>query len=416
MNSGMIVVLFKRFVNIFNLASCLFLVFTLAIRNYELQETAYFLFFGSYVAEIFTDKKWNKLQLTKTTIYFLLILIYFLLVFFYRPFEQSDHYFKFLIEKRYPLLGFSIVGFLGVNNLYKLKYFVNTIIITSISIIIYLVFFKVGISAFIGNTNLFNLSRNELVNSHMVFNFYLNSSIVGIWYLLSNNWKTTHWLYKHFLILCIPIFILTLSISEGRTGFGVGLLVSVIIAFVELWKRKKTMGILFLFIIPWAVALLVSSHQRMTKESILNEPRFFLWQSGLHVVKESPLMGHGMSKAQVKYDSAREIYQTEDYKNQWKESKHLDSHNQYLQSWMEFGIIGLALVLYIYFAPYFLVSRKRKNLALFLLLLYSFQSFFDMFITGQFSAFFCLWMLFLLRTGTKTGNLTEDMNTLNTTA
>ena len=154
----------------------------------------------------------------------------------------------------------------------------------------------------------------------------------------------------------------------------------------------------------------------MTKESILNEPRFFLWQSGLHVVKESPLMGHGMSKAQVKYDSAREIYQTEDYKNQWKESKHLDSHNQYLQSWMEFGIIGLALVLYIYFAPYFLVSRKRKNLALFLLLLYSFQSFFDMFITGQFSAFFCLWMLFLLRTGTKTGNLTEDMNTLNTTA
>ena len=290
MNSGMFVVLFKRFVNIFNLASCLFLVFTLAIRNYELQETAYFLFFGSYVAEIVTDKKWNKLQLTKTTIYFLLILIYFLLVFFYRPFEQSDHYFKFLIEKRYPLLGFSIVGFLGVNNLYKLKYFVNTIIITSISIIIYLVFFKVGISAFIGNTNLFNLSRNELVNSHMVFNFYLNSSIVGIWYLLSNNWKTTHWLYKHFLILCIPIFILTLSISEGRTGFGVGLLVSVIIAFVELWKRKKTMGILFLFIIPWAVALLVSSHQRMTKESILNEPRFFLWQSGLHVVKESPLM------------------------------------------------------------------------------------------------------------------------------
>ena len=147
MNSGMFVVLFKRFVNIFNLASCLFLVFTLAIRNYELQETAYFLFFGSYVAEIVTDKKWNKLQLTKTTIYFLLILIYFLLVFFYRPFEQTDHYFKFLIEKRYPLLGFSIVGFLGVNNLYKLKYFVNTIIITSISHYIY-IFYHIVVGLF----------------------------------------------------------------------------------------------------------------------------------------------------------------------------------------------------------------------------------------------------------------------------
>lgn len=392
---------FKKLVNIFNLAACLFLVFTLITRDYALQETAYFLFFVSYVVEFVTDKKWQNFRLNKTTAYFLVILTFFLLALAYYPFEQSDRYFRFLIEKRYPLLGFSVVGFFGVNSLYKLKYLINTLILTSLTIIIYLVFFKVGINTFIENTNLFNIRREMHINTHMIVNFYLNCSILGIWYLLSNNWKTTHILVKSIFILSVILFIVALSISEGRTGFVLGLFVSITIVFVELWKKKKTLGIIFILIIPWGAGVLISSHQRMSKEVIMSEPRYFLWESGLDVVKESPVLGHGISTAQVKFDAAREIYQTEEYRNHWKESKHLDSHNQYLQTWMELGIVGMLLVIYISFAPLFLIQKKRKNILLLLIILCSSQAFFDMFLTGYFSAIFCIWMIFLLRTPTK---------------
>ena len=103
----------KKAINLFNLFSILFLMFTLVVRNYELQKFAYFLFFITYFIEIIIEKKWKNIQLTKRTVYFFSILFFFLLALAYYPFEESDRYFKLLIEKRYPLLGFSIVGIFG---------------------------------------------------------------------------------------------------------------------------------------------------------------------------------------------------------------------------------------------------------------------------------------------------------------
>lgn len=390
----------KKVINIFNLFSILFLVFILVIRNYELQKIAYFLFFISYFIEIIIEKKWKNIRLSKHTVYFFLMLFFFLLALIYYPFEESDRYFKLLIEKRYPILGFSIVGIFGVNQFYKIKYFIYTLVLTSLSIVFFLLS-KVGIGNFIKEPNLFNVSRVEFINTHMIVNFYFNSSILGVWYLLTNNWKSLNIGYKIFLILSVFIFIFILSISEGRTGFLAGIFVSITILFVELWKQKKKFGIIFLLIIPWAAALLISTHQRMDSEDFRGEPRPFLWKSGWHVVKENPVLGQGISTAQVKFDEAREIYQTEDYKQAWIESKHLDSHNQYIQTWMEFGIVGIVLLLYIYFAPFFIIHRKRLNLLLLFGILYFVQSFFDMFITSYFSAIFCIWIIFLLRTPTK---------------
>lgn len=390
----------KKYINVFNLISILLLVFTLVIRNYALQKFAYFLFFISYFIEIIIEKKWKNIQFTKGTIYFFSILVFFLLAYAYYPFEKSDHYFKLLIEKRYPLLGFSIVGILGVNKYYRLKYFINALVFTSLSIVFFLLY-KVGIRNLIEDPNLFNLSRVEFINSHMIVNFYFNSTILGVWYLLANNWKSIRLGYKFFLILSVLLLIFIISISEGRTGFLGGIFVSVAILFMELWKKKKWFAIIFLLVVPWVVALLVSTHQRMDAEDIRSEPRYFIWASGWHVIEENPFLGNGVSTAQVKFDAAREIYQTEEFKENWKESGHLDSHNQYIQTWMEFGVIGLALLLYIYLTPLFIVSRKRFYLMMLLFILYSVQSFFDMFITGYFSAIFCVWMIFLLGTPTK---------------
>ncbi len=389
----------KTTINYINLLSSLFLVCVLVLKNYSIQNMAYFIFFGSYVVEFFTDKKWKNLLPDKKTVYFSVIFIFFLLALIYYPFDTSKHYFKLLIEKRYPLLGFSVVGILGVNHLYRLRYFILTIVVTSVALIIYILLFRVGITNFLTDPNLFNLARVQYVNTHMIVNFYFNSAIIGIWYLLSNYWNKINIVFKSGLILSLFLLLYALSISEGRTGFIFGLIVTIVLAFIELWKKKKRYGILFGFLIPWVAIILISSHKRMNYELIKTEPRYFLWEAGLSVVDQSPILGQGISGAQARFDVAREKYQTEDYKEQWIASKFLDCHNQYIQTTMEFGIIGLLILLYIYLSPYFLVLNRRKNLTLFVMSLVVFQSVFDMFITSHFGGILCLWLIFLLRTG-----------------
>ena len=389
----------RHFVNLINLSSCLFLIFALILQNRKLELGTYYVFFFSYVIEFFTDKKWQNFTFDRKTKYFGVILLFFALAFIYYPFEFNTHYFSLLIEKRYPLLGFSIVGIFGLNHFYRLRYFIISITFTSLAIILYLVFIKVGIAEFIKDENLFNLSRIKFVNTHMIMNFYINSSIIGIWYLLSRYWTKINLFSKIILFVSLFIFLYILSISEGRTGFVFGMAISFILVLYELWKKKKALALLFAFLIPWIALAMISLHQRMDIELIKNEPRYFLWEAGMSVVKEKPILGHGISSAQIKYDAAREIYQTEAYKNQWVASKHLDSHSQYIQSWMEFGVLGLILVLFIYLIPFFLVDKKRKIMMLLFIALCAFQSLFDMFLTGNFSAIFCLWLVFLLLTG-----------------
>jgi hypothetical protein len=76
------------------------------------------------------------------------MLCFFFLAFIYMPFEASNKYSNLLIERRLPLLGFGVVGLLGVNHLYKFKYFLYTFVFTSVVSIAY-IFFKLDLTEFI---------------------------------------------------------------------------------------------------------------------------------------------------------------------------------------------------------------------------------------------------------------------------
>ena len=132
------------------------------------------------------------------------------------------------------------------------------------------------------------------------------------------------------------------------------------------------------------------------QESLKAEPRIFLWESALSVIKEKPIFGYGISDAQEHFDIARTKFQTDEYRENWKAHNLLDSHNQYLQTTMEHGIIGLIILLYIYIYPVFLADRNRKLFSFLLLFLCAYQSTFDMFITGKFSAIFCILVILIL--------------------
>jgi O-antigen ligase len=389
---------FSDILNYINFFSALLLTAT-SIYYYPVQKFAFVLFFSSYFAEVLFEKKWKNIHIDKKGIYFLIMIFFVVLALFYFPFEHSSKYFSKLIMKRLPICGFAIVGLLGVNNKLKLNYFLNTFIISSIVAIAYLLFIRVGITEFITNPlrkEIFSEARILYVNSHMAFNFYLNVSLISIWYILTRSWNRTIWWKKSIYVGALTLIFGILSISEGRSGFVVGILLVLAFIFFEIWKRKKLIGLVIGVLIPFLFISIVSHQRRMSKESLETEPRIFLWESALSVIKDKPIFGYGISDAQEHFDIARTKFQTEDYRLAWKDSWLLDSHSQYLQVSMEFGVIGLLILLFLYTYPILLADKNRKLFSILLLFLCAYQSIFDMFITGKFSAIYGILIILIL--------------------
>lgn len=391
-----------KIINYINLLSALGLIYGFIDSDFHFDRIVLLVFFVSYLIEIFTDRKIQQFRFTKVALYYLVMLFFFVLALFYIPFENGSNYTRLVLEKRLPLIAFGIVGLLGVNKLYRLSYFLYAFVFTSITTIFYLIH-KVNLHEFIYNPNrpeLFTFARIEYINGHMIFNFYLNMSILGVWFLLRSYWrKLGFWLISlHLLALLIIVGIL--MISEGRSGFTAGILLILSIILYELFSRKKLFGIVFLFIVPIVFVLAAGSHKRITEDSLKEGPRIFLWKSGYNVFVEHPIIGHGINDAQVAFDVQRKLNQTAAFESYSANLKHVDCHNQYIQTGMEFGIFGLLLLLFLYIYPIFIVDISIRIFTLFVSALCMYQSVFDMFVTGSFSFIFVFLMLILLRNNT----------------
>lgn len=157
-------------------------------------------------------------------------------------------------------------------------------------------------------------------------------------------------------------------------------------------------GLIIGLIVPFLFIGIASQHKRISEKAFEEEPRLFLWESAIPVIKEKPLFGWGVSNAQEQFDTARTKYQTEGFRLTWMNKGMLDSHNQYLQTTMEFGVFGLLIALFLYIYPIFIVDKNRRSLSFFIIFLCMYQSVFDMFITGQFSLLFTLLTILILKT------------------
>lgn len=386
-------------INYINLFSALSLAAISILSFTPLLRIVYYTFFISYFLELFLDKKWNNIHFDKKSVFYITMLFFFLLALISYPFDKTHLYFHILLNRRYSLLGFAFVGFFCVNKLFKINYFLNTFIITSVVVIIYLIFYRIGIFEFLLNDNrseVFSSERIKYINNHMMFDFFLNISLISTWYILTMSWKRTIWWKRFLYFVSLTVIYGILSISEGRSGFIAGSLLILSFIFFEMWKRRKMIGIIIGLLIPFLLVGIISNHKRMSEKEIKAEPRIFLWKSAISVIKESPVIGYGISNAQEHFDIARTKYQTVEFNDDSKKSKLLDSHSQYLQTTMEFGILGFLILIFLYVYPFFIADKNRKVFSALILLLCVNQSVFDMFITGQFSTLFCILMILIL--------------------
>lgn len=364
----------------------------------------YFLVFGLYIADYIVDKRWLQFKFSKTSIPFVLMIAFFLISLLQAPFD-SDTYYKTLLEKRYPLIAFGIIGLLGLNDKFKLSYFLNTIIITAVSITLWNAFFNVDISNIfqVQFPLLFTQERIAHINSHMGFNLYLNLAVVSLWYICYHSWKDIPKWKKSGYIVSFIIIYMILLISEGSSGFLACNVLVFCMLFIYIYDRNKKIALASLFFLLVAFFIVASQlFPHLSKDNIETEPRLYMWRAAVESIQERPLSGYGMSRAQETLDSTLFKYGNAAQQKTWvtvqQSVKYVDSHNQYIQVTLEFGIVGLLVLLGIYLSPLFAVDKNKLILTAFICFLFCFQSMFDMFITGQFSILFGLVWLIVIKT------------------
>lgn len=367
--------------------------------DYWFEFGGYYLFFSTWCIEFIYEKRWKNVKWNATSYYFMLFLLFFAIGIIFAPFDTTK-YLKHHIESRYPLLGFGIVGIFGLNEKYSLQMIFKTLILVSTCAILYLIS-QIGIINLIYSDNrseMLSQMRIQTINAHMGFNLYLNYSLIAIWYLLFKSWKQMKW-QKIVLYIASGVLIsLTLFLSEGRSGFLAGVFLLLCFILHALWRLKHSLILFGFLLFPICLYIALHMHPRISEKAIENEARLALWKSAIELIEEKPILGYGISRAQESFDTVNMKYTSKHFNEYWRKKQvpFIDTHNQYIQTTLEFGIIGLILLLAIYWAPIY-IKHHQSLLILFCSFLYSFQSLFDIFITGQFCTFFCLIMLTLLR-------------------
>ncbi|MDO4782412.1 MAG: O-antigen ligase family protein [Capnocytophaga felis] len=341
--------------------------------------------------EFIYNKRWKTFTYNKMHIYYGVVFLFFLLFFLYYPFEQHTLYFDYLLKTRIPLSGLALCGILGLTNYHKLSYYLNAIIVVALFSIFYLVVLKIGFFEFLNSGNraeLFTQTRISFVNHHMKYNIYLNLALVSIWYIVSNKYKSLSKIKWIFYVCSFLLIFSILHISEGRNGYLTSLFIVGCISLVETWKRSKFWAIFVGGIVIILIFFKISSHGRLSENDLKENPRIFLWEIAWETIKENPLLGRGASEAQYVFTEKRlahPLNETYQYFYSYL-GDYMHADNQYFQTTMEFGFMGLILLLIIYFYPFFLADKKHKILAFLMIFVIAFQSFFTVVLTDEYAS------------------------------
>ena len=178
-------------------------------------------------------------------------------------------------------------------------------------------------------------------------------------------------IYKVFLIVYFFLFLLLLNV---RASFiSIFFLILTVIIY-EILKNKNKILIFLPVIILFAVTASILSNERIKSnfsdlfETISSgvdseknyDDRIYIWRGSFSAIKDNIWLGTGVSNS----DSVlKETFNKQGY--QIGVEKGFNSHNQFLDIWLETGIVGFLLFFSVFIAV-LIFSIRKKSFLLFL--------------------------------------------------
>ncbi|KAF5038918.1 O-Antigen ligase [anaerobic digester metagenome] len=235
---------------------------------------------------------------------------------------------------------------------------------------------------------------------------YLNLALLIVIQMSVKKWKQLFLMNKMIRIVVVSFFILMVLLLNSKAGILITILSVVLFLFVVLFSaRKKTTGIvavisiLALSFTIWNTVpglknrfmVSVKSFQTYSEKTVNPEEgtlqRLVIWKHSAKLIQENLLFGVGTGDVRQELD--RKYI---DGKFTHGAEKHLNAHNQFLQTTIAIGIIGLLCLLFIFIALMATGIRKKDSVifffALILFLNFLFESMLETQAGTVFTAFF----------------------------
>lgn len=316
-------------------------------------------FFSSFAIDYVASERWKKgFKINYSRIISFFILLQIVLLYVYSFFELEPRYLSTLYEYRMAFVGFGIVGLLGVSDKFRVRHFAYP---TLISVVVLCISLYSIIPDWL--TNLDNFSekltairhlRAMNVCSHMTMNLFL---CVGMALFCKVFTLSKYKLEKAFSLFTIFLYFSLVVASEGRVGIlNAFILLGCILLRISIHKLKLLLPVLAMFIvITFSIFIIVatsSSIKSISPSFNKSNPRKHIWVEAIDKIKESPIVGVGASTnaAQFKEILLRneDLLMEEEFlignlRNDKVYGMH--PHNQIMQSWQEYGLLGLFVIL-----------------------------------------------------------------------
>lgn len=321
------------------------------------------LFFAEYVV----NKRWRAWQWDRNMWLYVAMMAFYLLAPIWQIWSDGfNQRFGFVLGERLPLMLCGIIGILGFGDKVKTRHmgyaFLAACVLTSVYIIS-----ESGGFAFFSHSHkeqseLFMETRIRLVSSHMMYNIFLNISLIFAFYILDQKGIR---LYERPTVIasCLWIFYI-LTITEGRIGLFTVLLLFAAYLIVYTYKRGIKWFVAAVICYIGICAGVLSQHERFTTNHVSHDPRMYIWQAGVEVAKTKPIVGHGVCEAKelmIEECMKDGSYLHEFYTERIPDSNwhRIQPHNAFIEAWCEFGILGVLILAFIFVYP--LTMRPKHN-------------------------------------------------------
>lgn len=275
------------------------------------------------------------------------------------------------VEKLIAFLIFPVI-FLISKNLFTQQNFINRLKLTyfiggNLSLIILLVVATVNS---INNSSIIYFTYNELTNPLGIQPIYY-----GAFYCLAIifGFDLFAFFKKHQRIIGFGTFLLTLGVILVASRISWIILVIVLpIKLEPIFKEHKKVFFIALFSLLSFMLLVFNNPTIKNRLLLLNSNvssysglafRMKIWENTFDLIYKKPILGYGAYDAELELQKK---FSAENFRRAY--FLKLNAHNQYLQTFLESGVLGLFFLLLILL--FFLYNTKAdKNKLLFLILI-----------------------------------------------
>lgn len=373
----------------------------------EIERWALIVFFVSFALDYLLNQRYRTFVWIRDKWTFVAFIVFFLMLYLWNIGGEQPRYFLKIVEPRLPYLGFGIIGILGLNDKFRLRYFAYAVIASVVLMVLFLLV-KTDFHPFemCGETILFNLMRRQYINSHMLVNMYFNLALICVAYIVLNRHIAHSAKILSGIGGCVAAF--ALLISEGRTGLLTSLVIVAIVLTIIVWRWKKWMLLPLYIVLLASFGVVFHFNQRMQRIVQVDDPRLVIWRLSVDLIKERPLLGYGPTEARRQF--VERGLQDEEFCRRYADSYFhmpivvdgrpdkfaMHPHNAYLETVLQFGVVGLVVLLLTVLLPLIFTPTYRRLFIGLTVLAFCLQGLFES-IGPQLSAlsysiWICLWL------------------------